>query len=303
MGLLAVAPLFVYGSRKAASSGDFGKVGAAAVKEMELLRVASFGSLTAGGSLSSNVTSFSDATDPARHRAVDHRGQRNAGDGQDDQRGRDRKACGVRPRQADPVRDEEVEMKRHSESGFTVMELMVSLAVFSLTATGLASMLVDNAKLNKSQQMAITAQADARNCVSMIEQVLRTSGWDPKNTGLSGITLQSPAAGSDNWIEIRADLDEDTATTSAGEDVTIRKNGTTLEWKTSTSGSYSTLSPNITNDADGDGTPELMFTPDSTTNPTRITVRVTARSAAPDPRTGQYLRATVSTDIVLRGRL
>lgn len=194
-------------------------------------------------------------------------------------------------------------MNRRGESGFSMMELLVSLAVFSLAATGFASMLVDNAKLNKSQQMTITAQADARNCVSMIEQVLRTSGWDPKNAGFAGIALQSPAAGADNWIEIFADLDEDSATTGAGEDVTIRKNGTMLEWKTSTGGSYSTLSPNITNDADGDGTPELMFTPDSTTQPTRITVRITARSAAPDPRTGEFIRATVATDIVLRGRL
>ena len=194
-------------------------------------------------------------------------------------------------------------MKTHGDGGFTLMEMVVSLAVFSITATGFASMLLDNAKVNKSQQMAITAQSDARNCVTIIEQALRTAGWDPRNVGISGITLQSPAAATDNWIQIRADLDEDMFTTSPGEDVTIRKNGTTLEWKTSTSGSYTTLSPNITNDADGNGTPELMFTPNSATNPTRITVKITARSAAPDPRTGQYLRATVSTDVVLRGRL
>lgn len=194
-------------------------------------------------------------------------------------------------------------MKLRGESGFTMMEVVVSLAVFSLAITGFASMLVDNAKLNKSQQMAITAQADARNCVSIIEQVLRTAGWNPKNAGFPGVVLQSPATASNNWIEILADLDEDSDTTGAGEDVTIRKNGTNLEWKTSTGGSYATLSPNITNDADGDGTPELMFTPNSTTNPTRVTVKITARSAAPDPRTGKYIRATVSTDIVLRGRL
>jgi hypothetical protein len=113
--------------------------------------------------------------------------------------------------------------------------------------------------------------------------------------------LQSPANAANNQIEVRADLDEDSATTSPGEDVTIRLSGTTLEWNAS--GSYSTLSPNITNDADGNGVPELMFTPDSTTNPTRITIKVTARSAAPDPRSGQYIRATVTTDVVLRGNL
>ena len=65
LSILAVCPMFVYGMRKSASSADLGKLGAAAVREMELLRVASFGSLTAGGSLTGNVTSFSDTTNPS----------------------------------------------------------------------------------------------------------------------------------------------------------------------------------------------------------------------------------------------
>ena len=194
-------------------------------------------------------------------------------------------------------------MKPSSESGFTLLETLVSLAVFSVAASMLASMVLDGAKLTKTEQMTIAAQSDARNCVSLIEQALRTTGWDPKNAGFAGIVLQSPASASDNWIEVFADLDEDSATTSSGEDVTVRLNGTTLEWKKSTSGTFEILSPNITNDADGNGVPELMFTPDSVTSPKRITVKVTARSPVPDPRTGQYVRATISTDVVLRGRL
>ena len=189
------------------------------------------------------------------------------------------------------------------ERGFTLLETLVSVAVFSVVASLLASMVVDGAKLTKTEQMTITAQSDARNCVSLIEQALRTAGWDPKNAGFAGIQLQSPADASDNWIEVFADLDEDSATTSSGEDVTVRLNGTTLEWKKSTGGAFEILSPNITNDADGNGVPELMFTPDSVSNPKRITVNVTARSPVPDPRTGQYVRATISTDVVLRGRL
>ena len=113
--------------------------------------------------------------------------------------------------------------------------------------------------------------------------------------------LQLPAQASNNWIEVFADLDEDGVTTSVGEDVTIRLNGTSLEWRKSTGGAFEILSPNITNDPSG--VPELMFTPDSITSPKRITVKVTARSPVPDPRTGKYIRATVSTDVVLRGSL
>ncbi len=192
-------------------------------------------------------------------------------------------------------------MNTSSEHGFTLLETLVSVAVFSVVATMVASSVLDGAKLTKAQQMTITAQSDARNCVSLIEQAIRTAGWDPRNSGFAGIQLQSPALAANNWIEVFADLDEDGATTSIGEDVTIRLNGTTLEWKKSTAGSFEILSPNITND--GGGVAELMFIPDSVVSPKRITVKVTARSPARDPRSGQYIRATVSTDVVLRGSL
>jgi prepilin-type N-terminal cleavage/methylation domain-containing protein len=192
-------------------------------------------------------------------------------------------------------------MNAASERGFTLLETLVSVAVFSVVATMVASNVVEGAKIAKSKQMAIAAQSDARNCVSLIEQAIRTAGWDPRNNGFAGIQLQSPAQASNNWIEVFADLDEDGATTGAGEDVTIRLNGSNLEWKRSALGPYEILSPNITND--GGGAPELMFVPDSVTSPKRITVKVTARSPAPDPRTGQFIRATVSTVVVLRGSL
>ena len=63
------------------------------------------------------------------------------------------------------------------------------------------------------------------------------------------------------------------------------------------------LADTITNDADGDGVAETMFVPDATTHPTRIMVRITARSPAPDPRSGRYIRYTVSSDVVLRKAL
>jgi len=192
-------------------------------------------------------------------------------------------------------------MTPSAERGFTLIETLVSVAVFSVVATMVASTVLDGAKLTKTEQMTIAAQSDARNCVSLIEQVIRTAGWDPRNSGFAGIQMQSPAQPANNWIQIFADLDEDGATSSNGEDVTIRLNGTTLEWKKSTAGAFEILSPNITND--GSGVPELMFVPDSAINPKRITVKVTARSPVRDPRTGQYIRATIATDVVLRGSL
>jgi prepilin-type N-terminal cleavage/methylation domain-containing protein len=64
IGLLAVAPLYAYGVRMAAASGDLGTVDARAVNRMEVLRATGFGSLAAGGSLTSNAAGFFDTSDP-----------------------------------------------------------------------------------------------------------------------------------------------------------------------------------------------------------------------------------------------
>jgi Tfp pilus assembly protein PilV len=64
-GVLAAAPMFIHGTRMAAASADVGTAGAAATKRMELLRATSFGSLVAGGSLVSDLVSYSDLSDPA----------------------------------------------------------------------------------------------------------------------------------------------------------------------------------------------------------------------------------------------
>ncbi len=64
MGIMALAPLFVQGAQVTASSRDMSAVSAAAVERLEELREIGFNSLTAGGSITSNVTGYFDTTDP-----------------------------------------------------------------------------------------------------------------------------------------------------------------------------------------------------------------------------------------------
>jgi prepilin-type N-terminal cleavage/methylation domain-containing protein len=65
IGLLAAAPMFIYGSKVRAASGDIGILGSAAVMKLESFRRSSFTSLAAGGNLSANVAGYFDASDPA----------------------------------------------------------------------------------------------------------------------------------------------------------------------------------------------------------------------------------------------
>jgi prepilin-type N-terminal cleavage/methylation domain-containing protein len=65
LGVLAAAPMFIYAMQGNAVGADLGTVGAVAVERMELLRSSNYGALTAGGSLTSNVTGYFDNSNPA----------------------------------------------------------------------------------------------------------------------------------------------------------------------------------------------------------------------------------------------
>ena len=156
--------------------------------------------------------------------------------------------------------------------------------------------------------MKASAQANARNCLSVIVQKLRSAGWDPLNQNINAVVLDpddndgNDADGVDD-IEVYADLLGDGDTDDLGERVRIRHSGDQILWRRQDGLSYIVLAGSISNDADGDGTAEPMFVPDATPTPTRITVQVTAQSPSPDPVTGQFIRFTVSSDVALRKRL
>ncbi len=189
------------------------------------------------------------------------------------------------------------------QAGFSLIELLVSLAILLLSLSALATLLIQNARTNRAQQLTLATQAAARNSLSVLVPVLRTAGWDPRNAGLPAVSLDTSGDGA--WIEVFADLNEDGDVSDADEDVFIRFQGNKLEWRKTgdVSQPFVTLAEDISNDEDGNGTPEPMFVPDSLVHPTKIAVRITARSPVLDPGTGQYIRYTATTDVLLRGNL
>jgi len=197
-------------------------------------------------------------------------------------------------------------MIRDNQKGFSLVELLVSVTVMTLALSGLATLLIQNARINKSQRMAAEIQANARNTLSMVVQKLRSAGWDPTNAGLPTVTLDPDTTDSISEIEVFADLNEDGDTLDADEQTLIRHLGASNQvvWRPTSdvNDPFIVLSGDISNDIDGDGNIEPMFVPDANP-PTRITVQITAQSPAPDPTSGEFIRYTVSSDVVLRKAL
>jgi prepilin-type N-terminal cleavage/methylation domain-containing protein len=194
------------------------------------------------------------------------------------------------------------------QRGFTLVEMLVSLTVLSLAMTGLFSLLVHNARLNKSEQMKAETQANARNVLSIVVQKLRSAGWDPLGTDLfAGLTLDTNTGDTIAEITVRADYHTagtpgtpDGLADEIDEVIVFRHTNNTIIWDNDDDGTFEVLAINISNDADGDGTIENMFVPDSTTDPQQITVQITARSPVIDPITRDFTRYTVTSDVYIR---
>jgi len=196
-------------------------------------------------------------------------------------------------------------MKDHRrQRGFSLVELLLSMVVLSLVMAGLFALLLHESRVNKSQKMTMETQANARATLSLIVQKLRSAGWDPMNAGIPTLALDPDPTDDVSQIEIFADLDMDGTTDGVKEQILIRHQNGQVEWRPINDPTvpFTLMAVNISNDADGDGTIEPMFVPDSGT-PTRVAVQVTARSPMPDPLTGDFTRYTVSSDVVLRERL
>ena len=104
-------------------------------------------------------------------------------------------------------------------------------------------------------------------------------------------------------LEIIADLDEDGLTDGVDEEILIRHVGEQVEWRRSAGGSFTIIATDITNDTDGDGVVEPMFQLDDPLDPEVVIVQVTARSPAPDPRNGEFIRYTLRSEVALRNEL
>lgn len=190
------------------------------------------------------------------------------------------------------------------EGGFSLVEMLVSMTVLLFCLTGLATLTVESSQINRTQQMTAQTHANARNCMAMIVQKLRGAGWDPMNAGIGSVIYDADLSDGVSQIEVFADLDSDRFTNGPGEQVLIRHLDDRIEWRPEAGATdFLLLATGISNDADGDGVVEEMFTPISDPAADRILVQITAESPIPDPTTGQFIRYTARSEVTLRKTL
>lgn len=107
--------------------------------------------------------------------------------------------------------------QKNDERGFTLIELVIGLAI-SLILLGVAvSMLNVQRKSYSFQEQVTEMQQNIRAVTDMMVREIRMAGYDPSGAGFVGIGTHTP-----ELLQILADLDGNGTTTGTYEDITYR---------------------------------------------------------------------------------
>ncbi|MCF6154296.1 MAG: prepilin-type N-terminal cleavage/methylation domain-containing protein [Candidatus Brocadia sp.] len=107
--------------------------------------------------------------------------------------------------------------QKSNERGFTLVELVIGLAI-SLILMGVAvSMLNVQRKSYSFQEQVTEMQQNIRAATDMMVREIRMAGYDPSGAGFTGIGTHTT-----ELLQILADLDGNGMTTGSYEDITYR---------------------------------------------------------------------------------
>ena len=103
--------------------------------------------------------------------------------------------------------------KSMMQSGFTMIELLISMAIGLVIVTALTSTFVTQRQSYDIQQQITAAVQTARAAMDMMSRELRLAGYDPADVGIVGIPYSA------DQLRVLADLDGDGLTTGSNEDI------------------------------------------------------------------------------------
>lgn len=101
----------------------------------------------------------------------------------------------------------------NSNKGFSLIEMMVALAVTSILLAGIYTTYMMQLKSHLTQQLVVEMQQSMRGSMQLMEREIRMAGYDPANAGAGIVIMQA------NQFRFTMDLDGDGNITGTNEDV------------------------------------------------------------------------------------
>ena len=198
------------------------------------------------------------------------------------------------------------------EGGFTLVELLIYIAIFGVTLAALCNVFIINTRSYTSQENKMEVAQDVRSAMNMMITEIRMAGCDPHEIGNVGL-LDDADDNLDtdgNSIHFTMDSDSDGSITLADEDICYYRDSVDGNIKRRTGGGgIQPIAENITgltfeyefadgdegipNDADGDDTNDLD-------DIRKLDITIQGITADPDPITRQQRTFSLYTFVVIR---
>lgn len=195
---------------------------------------------------------------------------------------------------------------RHGRiGGFTLIELLISLAIGMIVLGAIYTVFTMQNKHLTNQEQIAEMQQIARTTMDVMIREISMVGYDPNkwlptptpaNAGITSAALTS--------LAFTADLNENSVTTDANENVTYAFDGANYRITRNTGGGAQPFAENIEDLAftysKADGSPATLLT-----DIRMIKISIRARTAKPDPSVttnGGYRTYTLTSYVTLRNQ-
>jgi type IV pilus assembly protein PilW len=195
-------------------------------------------------------------------------------------------------------------MKNDRASGFTLMELLVSMSIGMVVLAALAKTFTVQSRQNSAEEQVAQMQGNARAALDLMVREIQMAKYNPAGTAFSsayGVTYSA------SELEVKADMNGDgTISTSSGsvEDIIYARDAVNnyITRKLGSTGTAEIVADNITAftfayyDANG----SAVTSSGNSGNIRKVTINITARTAKPDPSytsNSGYRTYQISADI------
>ncbi len=194
-------------------------------------------------------------------------------------------------------------MKNDRASGFTLMELLVSMSIGMVVLAALAKTFTVQSRQNTAEEQVAQMQGNARAALDLMVREIQMAKYNPAGTAFSsayGVTYSA------SQLEVKADMDGNgTISTSSGsvEDIIYARDAANnYITRKLGSGTAEIVADNITAftfvyyDANG----SAVTSSGNSGNIRKVTINITARTAKPDPSytsNSGYRTYQISADI------